>query len=356
MVKALVAASTTTKNLVARSSISLKIPVPKKTTNTVKNDKAVAEHDDFCKAIDLMVACPQFRTPALRKLRDLYIQEQTGKAYEQHDCFDSVTTLKALDEGYVCVYLGKKLGVQPSLVAKSKTGSGADTPYLLMAWLLNASVTQPLASGMIVKGVCTDVLDLRVQEAGDRHKLSETPMIDAAGKVDWGLGTYEPTWDQGTKFLLELTHRPTGHSVTIDPVYNITKEWSLVNNHSDSVAEFKRTNKLRHRCATFFQKGEGPNKVPMLTPKSMVLSNSCDAVWRGKKTVMETEAAKVPGKDESVEKELAKVTKANKAKAIEKARVALQNRHVEIERQHTLKYQRSDPKSPGRKLTVEAPK
>jgi hypothetical protein len=259
-------------NPLKKIGYATKLPAVAKTGNSVKDEDAATDRTAFMFVIDSL-----WRSPSLcQKAKAWLEQRRDNAAGDKTDAFfESVSTLRALDDAWVFSFLSNKLNLPLDVLERACLYDPDSWRQILQfLGLLNLSsklckscLQQEVVAGALI--ACIDANATRLSVIGanafDRH----------SGGIRWAhMGVYKLTFDEEN--ATHITHMPTNTTIPMPEHAPVTKAFTLGNNWSDFEAVIK-LEPVSHKCFMFFATGQGPKSLSKVNTQSELFANAVTA-------------------------------------------------------------------------------
>lgn len=291
-----------------------RLPKPKPTGDPMRDQEALATHSVF---LEMVSGCLDDRShimPLFSRYQERARQamKNTSIVVSQHDKFPRISTLAQLYKDHAdffVVAVERHSDMTVSEVSTAiKTFVDSGLQMLVFASQLPEDVKLP--SDMVIKQIANAVLDLRLDQVGDRlARFKARGGLMPNGQLDWSKGSYALEAAEGK--IIRVTHC-SGDWVDCS-AFNLSTDYVLACNWSDFRASLERKPLPSVVLHKLFAKDQGPNKLPRITNKSAVLKELCG------RAQVEFEAARV---GTSKERQTAQLAREQVAKVMHDKRSA----------------------------------
>ena len=241
-------------------ALAKRICKPRATGNSVKDNAQNTEYGLYVQCVNLLDAHPKVRQECAGFLVQA-LNEKRKDDETKNGFFEEVSSLGKLPECFVVAWVCKHTGFTASDLGRAKVQNKEILGHI-MEFLLCATKTLKVPEAMRSKLVAYKTLDMRLEEAGNRHLLVLNHALIKNGKVNYLMFAYKLVLEGD--LVKKVVHRPTKAEAIVPADVRIDKEFELCANHSDMGAYVC---KGVHHCIylyKFFDKDQGPNSVKVI--------------------------------------------------------------------------------------------
>ena len=241
-------------------AMAKRIPKPRPTGNSVKDNAQNTEYGLYVQCVNLLDAHPKVRQECAGFLVQA-LNEKRKDDETKNGFFEEVSSLGKLPECFVVAWMCKHTGFTASDLGRAKL-QNKEILHHLMEFLLCATKTLKIPEAMRSKLVAYKTLDMRLEEAGNRHLLVQNHALIKSGKVNYLMFAYKLVFEGDV--VKTVVHRPTKAEAVVPDDVLIDKEFELCADHSDMGAYVV---KGVHHCIYLYKfsaKDLGPNSVKVI--------------------------------------------------------------------------------------------
>jgi hypothetical protein len=274
------------------TNLGKKILVPTKTGNSVIDVPAKENYLDLVRLLLAVEREPSWAKHAVTFLNDMHDKEQAEKNEEVTDAGG----LGKLDNDWIVAYVSRKLSVTATACGKADRKNPGIVRKIFLG-ILNSGPGTQLPSTCCDGEILTRTCDEVCSKMGDRHITYNAPekLISEDGNVRLKQMAYVVKLNTEGN-VTRITHRATGDVADLTTAQDLDKTYELQDNFSDMLGRLFKDEHHKHFVHTFYKKGFGPHKFPMLRGQAEKLKTIAKTIAAA--VVLERSASKA-GKEQS---------------------------------------------------------